>query len=555
MRVALAQINTRVGDIAGNTRKITEYVQKAISLDVDLLAFPELAICGYPPEDLLYKNAFIEDNIRALKEIASGFQGITLVVGFVDRDKDGNLYNAAGIIGEGRLKNIYRKQQLPNYGVFDEKRYFKPGKQVSLIKNNGIFWAVNICEDIWREDGPFKAQARKGARLLLNISSSPYDMSKLEERYDLLKKRAKQTKAIIGYVNLIGAQDELVFDGGSVFISPSGKVIAAGKQFEEDLIVTDIEGLGIYRGGSNKKASPRKAVSGKCEIVSALPKKYSKLERIYNALVLGCRDYIYKNGFRKAVVGLSGGIDSSIVAIIARDAIGAENVIGVTMPSVFTSRETKRDAEILARNLKIKLLEIPINSIFAAYDHTLAGEFSGCEKDITEENIQARIRGNILMALSNKFGWLVLTTGNKSELAVGYCTLYGDLSGGFAVIKDVFKTKVYELAALINSREKDLIPESIITRPPTAELRHNQKDQDTLPPYAILDEILQEYIEKRTPIARIRKKFPKELVSKVARMVDTSEYKRRQAPPGVKITQLAFGKDRRLPITNLYKEE
>jgi NAD+ synthase (glutamine-hydrolysing) len=532
LRIALAQINLTVGDLTGNREKIEQYITLSQKQSADVVVFPELAICGYPPEDLLLKESFITENMAALKSIVKKTKGIMVIIGFVDRDKKGLLYNALAVCADGKIKGVYHKHELPNYGVFDEKRYFHTGKTDGIFTIKGVRVGTNICEDIWIQDSIYKLQAKKKCRVLINLSSSPYEFGKLGLRKKLLIKRAREAKSFIVYVNLVGGQDELVFDGGSLVVDPAGRVIAGGQQFEEELIITDL--------GSKSKT---------------LPNELNSTEEIYKALVLGTRDYVLKNGFKKVVVGLSGGVDSALVAAIACDAIGAENVIGVTMPSQFTSTGTNTDAKKLAENLNIRLIEIPIKAVHKSYLDALANEFVQTKLDTTEENIQARVRGNLLMALSNKFGWLVLTTGNKSEIAVGYCTLYGDMSGGFAVIKDIPKTKVYELAKFINKEKPGLIPETTITRAPTAELRENQKDQDTLPEYDILDQILEKYIEEHESLDKMSKKFPAELVKRVVRMVDMNEYKRRQAAPGIKITGRAFGKDWRLPLTNKYRKQ
>ncbi|HIH42448.1 TPA: NAD+ synthase [Candidatus Woesearchaeota archaeon] len=547
LRIAIAQINPTVGDLRGNQLLILDYIIRAKEKNADLVVFPELAICGYPPEDLLYKNHFIQDNIKSLKKIASNVKGISAVIGFVDCIESGVLHNAAAFISEGKVKSVYHKQKLPNYGVFDEKRYFKSswlkGKLCGMLKIKGVSAGLSICEDIWIEDSVCIQQAKAGAKLLINISCSPYDMGKVKIREAMLKERAKQTNAYVCYVNVVGGQDELVFDGRSMIVDPKGVIVAKGKHFEDDLVFCDLP-LGERTAKDYKKV----------QIKNVLPKKTTKIERVYKALVLGTQDYIRKNGFKKVVIGLSGGIDSALVAAIAVKAVGNDNVTCVTMPSRYTSKGTRADAERLANNLKVSLITIPIEDIFASYIKTLSGEFKGTQVNVAEENIQARIRGNLLMALSNKFGWLVLTTGNKSEVAVGYCTLYGDMSGGFAVIKDVPKTMVYELSAYINNTCDQVIPKTIIRRAPSAELRSNQKDQDSLPPYNVLDPILEQYVEKHDSVETMSKKNKKELVEKIIDLVDHSEYKRRQAPPGIKITARAFGKDWRLPITNKYKE-
>ncbi len=540
IRIATAQINPTVGDLAGNQAKIVDYIRRAKAQEVDIVAFPELAICGYPPEDLLYKDHFVRDNIKVLRSLVKETKGITAVVGFADIDKTKKLYNAAAVITNRKIKGIYRKEELPNYGVFDEKRYFHQGKGNKVFSIAGECIGISVCEDIWIDKGVCQHQAKKGAKLLINISCSPYDIGQLKRREKLLKKRAIQTKAYICYVNLVGGQDELVFDGGSLVINPKGKIISSAKQFEEDLMITDIP--------INKTHTKKKILKG------YRSKRLSQIERIYQALVLGTRDYAWKNGFKKAVLGLSGGIDSALVAAIAVDALGKENVIGVTMPSRFTSGATKSDAKRLADNLGIQFIETPIEKMFKIYLSELKSELNGTKFGLAEENLQARIRGNILMTFSNKFGWLVLTTGNKSEVAVGYCTLYGDMAGGFAVIKDVPKTKVYELANFRNSKGKVVIPASTIRRAPTAELRANQKDQDSLPPYDVLDAMLNEYVEKHRSLGQMAKQNDRSLIKNIITLVDRSEYKRRQAPPGIKITPRAFGRDWRLPITNRYKE-
>ncbi len=558
MRIAIAQINPTVGDLSGNARKITEHLQKAKAVKADLVIFPELAVCGYPPEDLLYKEHFVRDNLTALNDLRPKTKDLTAIIGFVDKGKKGELYNSAAVLNNGKLAAVCHKEQLPNYGVFDEKRYFVPGRNELIFRLGAAVFGVNICEDIWVNDGGvYLRQARGGARLLVNISASPFYAGKLEARKKLLRQRALETRSFICYVNIVGGQDELVFDGASLIYNPKGELLAEGKEFAEDFLVADL-GVAAAPKKSAKivTLSAPKNGSTKPKIRTELLAPVSRIESIYKALVLGTRDYVRKNGFQKVLIGLSGGIDSSLVAVIAADAIGRENVVGVSMPSRFTSSGTRSDGKALAENLKIKFYEIPIEGIMEGYLGALKEAFVGQPRNVAEENLQARIRGNILMALSNKFGWMVLTTGNKSEIAVGYCTLYGDMSGGFAVIKDVPKIKVYELAKFRNAEEgRDLIPRSVFTRAPTAELRANQTDQDTLPPYDTLDAILKGYVEEHRSFDKLTKLFTdKALVAKVIRMVDLSEYKRRQAAPGVKITPRAFGKDWRLPITNKYKE-
>ena len=557
-RIALAQLNPTVGDLSGNRQMIIDSIRRAKARGADMAVFPELIICGYPPEDLLFKEHFVRENQKALRSLFRETKGIAAVVGFIDTDRQGRLYNAAAVICGGALKGIYRKEELPNYGVFDEKRYFHHGGGNKIFSMNGMRFGVSICEDIWKEGGVCARQAAQGARLLINISCSPYDVGKLKLREQLLKKRARQTKAYVCYVNLVGGQDELVFDGGSLVIDPRGAIIASAKQFEEDLLIADLNLNGRKRAAAAKPgviALRRDTAVRKKEVIQTrLSRRLTQHERIYSALVLGTRDYARKNGFQKAVLGLSGGMDSSLVAVIAADALGVENVIGVTMPSRFTSKGTRTDAQRVAENLGIRLIVFPIEKLFKVYLEQLKTLLKPSGFGLAEENLQARIRGNILMTLSNKYNWLVLTTGNKSEVAVGYCTLYGDMTGGFAVIKDVPKTMVYELAEFRNGRGKAVIPASVLKRAPTAELRANQRDRDSLPPYDVLDAMLKEYVEQHWSLSQMARSKPLPLIKKVIALVDRSEYKRRQAPPGIKISPRAFGKDWRLPITNKYRE-
>ncbi|MFH1824613.1 MAG: NAD+ synthase [Candidatus Firestonebacteria bacterium] len=536
MRIALAQINPIVGDLKGNCLKIKGNISKSTEIKADIVVFPELSITGYPPEDLLLKSNFIRDNLNELKEITVWTKDITAVVGFVDKvGKD--IYNSAAVISESKIKGIYHKIYLPNYGVFDEQRYFKSGNNPFTFNIKGISCGIIICEDIWHEDGPLKLEASAGAKVLFVLNASPYHAGKVHEREKVIQKQAKENKIFIAYINMVGGQDELIFDGGSMIVDPNGKIISQSECFKEDLLFYDIP-LGEKE---NKLPLPEKKFE-----------KLSLAEEVYNALLLGLKDYVNKNDFKKVVVALSGGIDSSLVGTLAVDALGKENVIGVFMPSKYSSIESREDAEKLSKNLGVKLLNIPIQEIFETYIKNLNPVFSNLKKDITEENLQARIRGNIIMALSNKFGWLVLTTGNKSEMSTGYATLYGDMAGGFAVIKDVPKTLVYELCKFKNTNSQ-IIPERILTKVPTAELKPNQKDSDTLPPYPELDPILKYYIEEDKEAKEIIKYgFNEKTVYKVLKMVDKSEYKRRQSPPGIKITPKAFGKDRRIPITNKY---
>lgn len=557
LRLSLAQVNPVVGDLVGNSDKILDFIRLAQGRSTDIIAFPELAICGYPPEDLLLKPHFVSRNIRAVKSLAKDITDVTALIGYVDRDKAGHLYNAVAIVNGGKIVGTYYKEELPNYGVFDEKRYFTPGKNNQIFALGYDEFAVNICEDIWIDKGVYEKQALQGAGLIINVSSSPYDISKHHQRGKLLKKRAKETGTFMAYVNVVGGQDELVFDGGSMVVDPTGKILAEAHRFEEDIVSVDIS---LSRARERRYKSfdivkmNRVSATNRSKLVRTRPPKLSVMDSIYSALELGTRDYVHKNGFQKVVIGLSGGIDSALVAAIAVKALGKDNVIGVTMPSRFTSKGTLSDAFRLSKNLGIECKEIAIGDAVGAYQGMLSPHFEGLPENIAEENIQARIRGNILMALSNKFGWLVLTTGNKSELAVGYCTLYGDMSGGFAVIKDLSKSQVYELSEHINTVEGTWIPKSIIKRAPSAELRPNQKDQDSLPPYDQLDQILQEYVEEHRSVEQISRKIPADVVKGIIRKVDLTEYKRRQAPPGIKITPRAFGKDWRLPITNRYRD-
>lgn len=574
IRIALAQINVTVGALAENEQKIKQYIKQAKESQADLIAFPELAITGYPPEDLLLRPQFIQDNIDFLQRIVPAVNDITAIVGFAHWEKE-KLFNAAAIISDGKLVHVYHKIHLPNYGVFDEERYFEAGDRPLILELNEIKFGISICEDIWIENSVIETQAMStGAEIILNISSSPYHCGKIEERENLLKNRAINNRVIVCYVNLIGGQDELVFDGNSLIVSEQGEILARGKQFEEDLILFDIDVSQLQHVRSSEPAYQKRKLefdppfkielidlpghnhkSKKAKISRENRAKLDSISEVYQALVLGTRDYVRKNGFDQVVMGLSGGIDSALTAAIAADALGENNVIGVAMPSVFSSPSSLTDAEQLAKNLNIKCLVIPIQETFEAYQKMLKQTFADLPFDITEENIQARIRGNIIMALSNKFGWLALSTGNKSEVSVGYCTLYGDMAGGFAVIKDVPKTLVYQLAAKLNeSRGREIIPQNTIIKPPSAELRPNQKDEDSLPPYHILDPILAEYVEKDATLEQIVKQgFDEPTVKKVIRLVDQSEYKRRQGAPGIKITPRAFGKDRRMPITNRYR--
>ncbi len=573
LRIGLCQINTMVGDIEGNAKKILDYIAKGKKMDADLLVFPEMAITGYPPEDLLLMPKFIDANLKAVKRIAKAASSITAVVGFVNRD--GDIFNSAALLHDGKLIDVYSKVYLPNYGVFDEDRYFQTGKENFIFTLKSTPIGLSICEDLWYPGDPIRTQTLYGgAELIINISSSPYHAGKSVFREKMISTRASDNLATVAYCNLVGGQDELVFDGGSLIIDQRGEVIIRGKQFEEDLVLADLDMEAVFRMRLHDPRIRRERLSEeekglrKIELPNqirsnrkrpAIPKRDSKpldrLAEIYTALVLGTGDYIRKNGFQRVLIGLSGGIDSALTAAIAVDALGKKGVVGVTMPSRYSSRGSIEDSELLAKNLGIRLIKIPITEIFQAYLKTLSPSFKGLKPDVTEENIQARIRGNILMALSNKFGWLVLTTGNKSEMSVGYCTLYGDMAGGYAVLKDVPKTLVYELTKFRNRKEeKAIIPKNVFVKPPSAELRPNQRDEDSLPPYPVLDPILQAYVEEDKGLEDIAKMgFKESLIRDVINMVDRNEYKRRQSPPGVKITHRALGKDRRLPVTNKYR--
>ena len=564
LRVAVAQINCTVGDLDGNAIKIKEYAGMADKAGADIVCFPELALTGYPPEDLLIKPKFIQDNLSKLKELVSYIGNIVAVVGFVDKQGKA-IFNAAAVIYKGRIKGIYHKVHLPNYSVFDEKRYFSPGDKPLIFsaaagsapggKYIKFAFGVNICEDIWHFDGPLKTQAASGAKLIININSSPYYAGKIKQRQEIIRRQARENNVAIIYANLVGGQDELVFDGQSMIVDKTGKLIAIAEAFKEDLLIADIAALPAKIKSKKYLSviSEKLPLKNKVVLPVRKLKPWQEVPEIYQALTLGLRDYVFKNGFHKVVIGLSGGIDSALVAAIAVDALGKDNVAGVFMPSRYSSQESDEDSRKLADSLGVKLLNIPIEEIYKVYLKELQPHFAGRESNIAEENLQARIRGNIVMALSNKFGWLVLTTGNKSEMSTGYATLYGDMAGGFAVIKDVPKTLVYKLVKYRNSL-KPVVPERIITKEPTAELKANQKDSDTLPVYQTLDSILKAYIEEDNDLRKIISLgFDKDTVYKVANMVDKSEYKRRQSPPGIKITPKAFGRDRRMPITNKYR--
>ncbi|MDK2898245.1 MAG: hypothetical protein PWP36_464 [Thermotoga sp.] len=571
LRVTLAQLNPTLGDFEGNLKKAIEALRVAEDRGSDLLVFPELFLPGYPPEDLMLRLSFLRENRKYLQKFAQHTRnlGVTVLMGFIDSDEDA--YNAAAVVKGGEILGVYRKISLPNYGVFDERRYFKPGEELLVVKIGNIKVGVTICEDIWNPVEPSASLSLgEGVHLIANLSASPYHVGKPVLRKDYLSMKAYDYHVAMAYCNMVGGQDELVFDGGSMVVDASGEVINYGKLFEEEIITVDLdldENLRVSlvdprRRYMKTQNYPVKTVevgnlrekSGHFEpVVNPLPVRE---EEMFRALITGLRDYVRKNGFEKVVIGLSGGMDSSLVAVIATEALGKENVKGVLMPSMYTSKESIEDAQTLAKNLGIETFIIPITDVFHSYLETLKGVFAGREPDITEENLQARIRGNYLMALSNKFGWLVLTTGNKSEMATGYATLYGDMAGGFAVIKDVYKTDVYRIGRWYNSwRGKEIIPENIFVKPPTAELRPGQTDQEKLPPYEVLDEILRLYIEEGLDPEEIASKgFDRKTVLDVTEMIRKNEYKRKQAAIGVKISTRAFGKDWRMPITNRFKE-
>jgi NAD+ synthase (glutamine-hydrolysing) len=569
MRIALAQINPTVGDIAGNEAKIREYLARARSEGAQLVLFPELAVTGYPPEDLLLKEHFLADARAAVERIAGDVQGVVAVVGFPERADD--VYNAAAVLADGDLQAIYRKVNLPNYGVFDEVRYFQRGPGGAIMEVDGVKVGLTICEDIWVPGPPMTDEALAGARVVVNISASPYQAGKGRQREQMIAQRARDSLAVVAFCALVGGQDELVFDGHSFVVDHDGTVIARAAQFAEELLICDVDevaaGAARLRDTRARPAAREMApevanfgsftTEGGSDTAAPggpVTELLSDDAEVYAALVLGTRDYLGKSGFGHAVLGLSGGIDSTLVALVAVDALGAERVTCVTMPSPYSSQGTRDDARTLAANLGVELLELPIAEAMAGYDELLSTVFAGREPDITEENLQARIRGNLLMALSNKFGWLVLTTGNKSEMSVGYSTLYGDSAGGFAVIKDVPKLMVYRLVRERAARESPSpVPESIVTRAPSAELRPDQRDEDSLPPYEVLDAILEGYVEQDLGREQlVARGLPAADVDRVIRLVDGAEYKRRQNPPGIKLTSKAFGRDRRVPIVNRY---
>ncbi|MEA2289688.1 MAG: hypothetical protein QOD55_1685 [Solirubrobacteraceae bacterium] len=571
MRLALAQINSTVGDIAGNEHKVRDRLARAREAGAQLVLFPELAVTGYPPEDLLLKEHFLRDARESVERIAADAQGIVALVGFPERGAD--VYNAAAILADGRVQGVYRKVNLPNYGVFDELRYFQRGEGGALLDVDGVTVGLTICEDIWVPGPPLTEEALAGARLIVNLSASPFQLGKGCQREQMIAQRARDNLAVVAFCGLVGGQDELVFDGHSFVVDHEGEVIARAKQFEEDLLICDVDvaAAGAARLRDTRQRPAARTAQSSVRHLGELttepgedPLRGLGGDRaelldtdaeVYQALVLGTRDYVQKNGFRHVVLGLSGGVDSTLVALIAVDALGPDRVTCVTMPSPYSSQGTRDDATVLAENLGVELIELPIGEAMKGYDELLKEVFGDREPDLTEENLQARIRGNLLMALSNKFGWLVLTTGNKSEMSVGYSTLYGDSAGGFAVIKDVPKLLVYRLVRERARRDPDRnpVPETIVTRPPSAELRPDQRDDDSLPPYEILDRILEGYVEEDLEREQlIARGLPAEDVDRVIRLVDLAEYKRRQQPPGIKVTSKAFGRDRRMPITNRY---
>ena len=567
LRIALCQCNLPVGDLAGNLKRIRSELEAAAEQGVDLAVFPELSVTGYPPEDLLLNPRLADAAARGLEELASSVTDIVAVVGFPLLD--GDLFNAAAVVSGGEIAGVYRKHFLPNYGVFDEQRYFARGGRALVVDVAGVRVGVTICEDLWYPGGPAQwASIDGGAELVVNLSGSPYHRGKGIERERMLAQRAADYGCFVAFCNAIGGQDELVFDGHSLVIDPVGEVVARGLQFEEDRLLVDIDAIGVSRRRlhdprwrQSRAADDARvltvAVGGRTTTRPALrdrpaPPLLGAEAEVYHALTLGTADYFHKNGFQHAVLGLSGGIDSALALTIAADALGPDAVTAVSMPSRFTADMNRDDARALADNLGVELMELPIEELVGSYDTALAAPFADTEPDVAEENLQARIRGNLLMALSNKFGWLVLTTGNKSEMSVGYATLYGDMAGGFAVLKDVLKTWVYRLSRWRN-RETEVIPLRIIEKPPTAELREHQLDTDSLPPYDVLDTVLEAYVEddrSREELTQLG--FDSKLVDRIVTMVDRAEYKRRQAPPGVRISVRAFGRDRRLPITNKY---
>ncbi len=574
IKIAMCQYNFIVGDLTGNKDKILSGISQAVEQHCDVVVFPELSITGYPPEDLLLRNQFIVDQLSILDEITLKVDDIVCIVGFVDRvEKD--LYNAAAVIHKGRIQQVYHKIQLPNYSVFDEERYFEAGNEPLVVSINGVKLGIGICEDIWIKECVTESQAFCGdAEILINISASPYYMAKFNERLEMVQSRAKRTRAFVIYNNLVGGQDELVFDGHSLIVDETGKLAGHGHAFEEDMLVFDVDVDRIRKHRENDETFEQDAQEFTCpfeylryvelqtrfvhdelKITAPGRPRLSDEDEVYQALILGLKDYVHKNGFKEVVFGLSGGIDSALVAAIAADALGPEHVHCVTMPTRFSSRGSVDDSVRLADNFGITLNELAIEDVFNSYLGLLEPLFKDQPFNVAEENLQARIRGAIVMALSNKFGWIALATGNKSEVSVGYSTIYGDMVGGFSPLKDVYKMWVYKLSRRRNEiAGYDIIPQSIIDKAPSAELRPDQKDEDSLPPYDILDAILEYYVEDDLSVNDIEAKgYERQTIKDVIRLVDINEYKRRQAAPGVKITPRAFGKDRRMPITNKYR--
>jgi NAD+ synthase (glutamine-hydrolysing) len=568
LRVALCQLNPVVGDLGGNTERIMAALNDADEAGADLAVFPELAITGYPPEDLLLKPGFVADNLAALSKVAAATERCAAVVGFVDEQLD--LYNAAAVCAAGEVRGVYHKQELPNYAVFDEQRYFASGRGATqLFGIGGVRVGVSICEDAWNPQGPIAAQAAAGAELVININASPYYMDRVTDREQMLATRAADASCVLVYLNCVGGQDELVFDGASLVFDATGRLLASLPQFVEEVAVVDLDVRPVYRkrlldprGHHSSPPLPLSEVTSEPRLAPDVPRlplpravRLSPEAEVYQALVTGTCDYVRKNGFSDVEIGLSGGIDSSLVAVIAADALGAEHVHGVSLPSRFSSEGSSTDAAQLALNLGIDYRVVSIEAAHAALLDMLAPSFADLPPGLTEENLQSRIRGVVLMALSNKLGWLVLTTGNKSEAAVGYSTLYGDTAGGFAVIKDVPKMLVYRLSAWRNQQgPAPVIPEAVLTKPPSAELRPDQRDDQSLPPYEVLDPVLLAYVEgDLTASELVDAGYDPELVRRVVRLVDLAEYKRRQTPPGVRVTPKAFGRDRRMPITNRYR--
>ena len=577
-RLAMAQMNVTVGDFDGNVERIITSIHEARALGADLIAFPELALPGYPPEDLLLKPQFIRENRERLGLIAAECRDIAAVVGYVDADAD--IYNAAALIHDGEIVGSYRKMYLPNYGVFDEDRYFAAGSECPVYTVNGSPVGVNICEDIWYATGPAVVQRAAGAELIVNINGSPFHAGKRAFREKMLATRASDNGLFVAYVNLVGGQDELVFDGASIIFGPDGEVVARAGQFEEQILIADLEVEAVFRSRLRDPRTRKERATDLAHIgkpiqvaVSDYAENTAKpaiqsndpytcdaqpldeTAEVYAALTLGTRDYVRKCGFGKVLIALSGGIDSTLVAAVAADALGSDNVVGIAMPSRYSSEGSVLDAMALTDNLGIELWTLPIEDAFNAYLGTLAPKFEGTEPGVAEENVQSRIRGNLIMAVSNKFNWLVLTTGNKSEMATGYATIYGDMAGGYAVIKDVPKQLVYELCRYRNTiGEKPVIPQSVIDKPPSAELRPDQKDEDSLPPYSVLDPILKAYVEDDYGFDDIvAMGYDPDIVKHIITLVDRNEYKRRQSPPGIKITPRNFGRDRRMPIANRYR--